>query len=64
MTKRDEARVLAALPRWSESRFAGKAAELPRWKTFEVDLGPCTGVRCADTGELIPPELVKAGREK
>ena len=21
-------------------------------------------MRCADTGELIPPELVKAGREK
>ena len=38
--------------------------ELPKWKTFKVDLGPCEGVRCADTGELIPPELVKAGREK
>ena len=40
------------------------AAVLPKWKTFQVDLGPCEGVRCADTGELIPPELVKAGREK
>ena len=39
--ERDEARVLAALSRWSESRFAGGAAELPKWKTFKVDLGPC-----------------------
>ena len=62
--RRAEARVLAALPRWSASHFAGKVEELPQWKTFEVNLGTCEGVRCADTGELIPPELVKAGREK
>ena len=63
--ERDEARVLAALSRESRHvRFAGAEAALPKWKTFKVDLGPCEGVRCADTGELISPELVKAGREK
>ena len=33
-------------------------------KDFKFDLGACTGVRCVDTGEPIPAELVKRARER
>ena len=32
------------------------------WEAGLVDLGKCEGVRCADTGESLPPEQVMKGR--
>ena len=46
------------------SSVSTAAAWPPAVKDFKLDLGACTGVRCVDTGEPIPAELVKKARER
>ena len=46
------------------SSVSTAAAWPPAVKDFKFALGACTGVRCVDTGEPIPADLVLKARER